>query len=183
MLSLPVAAQAEAGDPVARMRGYHDGVIAAMKTGGGLAARVSAFEPLVRDYYDMPTIAALVVGAGWRDMPANARASVVKALTRHSAVSLARNFGTFGGERFTVSPTAVERGASTLVTVTVSSAGSQDTLIYRLRRGADGAWRIIDVVSGGVSQLALQRADLASTLAKGGASGLVHRLAEIDAVK
>ena len=172
-LAIPAAATAEAGD-VGRMRAYHDGVVAAMKMSGGLAARAAAFEPLVRDYYDMPTIAALVVGPGWAQTGAADRAALAKALARHSAVSLARNFGSYGGERFAVADQVVDRGTSQLVTVRVGT----DTLVYRLRRG-----RIVDVVSGGVSNLALQRADFASTLAKGGAAALVAKLATLDAVK
>jgi phospholipid transport system substrate-binding protein len=70
-----------------------------------------------------------------------------------------------------------------LVTVTITSkGGGGDSLIYRLRESG-GAWRIIDAVSGGVSQLAIQRADLATTIASGGAAGLAKRLAQLDAVK
>ncbi len=43
-------------------------------------------------------------------------------------------------------------------------------------------WRIVDVISGGVSQLALQRADLASTAAAG-VPAIVKKLGQLDAVK
>jgi phospholipid transport system substrate-binding protein len=48
-------------------------------------------------------------------------------------------------------------------------------------RESGGAWRILDVVAEGVSQLAVQRADLASTVSGGGAAALTKRLAQVDA--
>lgn len=164
---------ARAGDAAARARSYNDAVLAVARTHLGLAARADAFGRVVRDWYDMPVIAQLVAGPAWSGWSAGERQSVIAALARHSAVSLARNFAG-GGARFAVDPRAVDRGTSQLVTV---HAGD-DTLIYRMRQG-----RIVDVTAGGVSQLALQRADLASTVAAGGAAGLVRRLAQLDAVR
>ena len=57
-----------------------------------------------------------------------------------------------------------------------------DTLFYRMRE-AGGTWKIVDVISGGVSNLALQRADLASTVQSGGVSALVKKLAQLDSAK
>jgi phospholipid transport system substrate-binding protein len=145
-----------------------------------LAARIDRFEPLVRAYYDMPAIAALVIGPVWAKTSAADRAAAIDALTHHSAVSLARNFASYGGERFVVDPTVVTRGASRIVRLTISSGKSRDVLLYRMSQG-EGGWRIVDVIAGGVSQLAVQRADLASTVSSGGAAGVARRLAQIDA--
>lgn len=178
-LASPVlAATGTAGERLAR---YDDGVIAIMKAGLPLAARADRFEGLVRGYYDMAGIAALVVGPGWAATPAADRAAAIAALTRHSAISLARNFTRYGGERFTIDPEAQTRGTSQIVKLTISSASSGDTLLYRMQPGTDGQWRIVDVISGGVSQLAVQRSDLAATVAGGGAAGLAKRLQQVDA--
>jgi phospholipid transport system substrate-binding protein len=173
-----IAAHAEAADPVSRIGAYDDAVIGVMKARLGLAARADRFEPIVRSYYDMPTIAALVVGPGWPSYSAADKSSVIAALTRHSAVSLARNFVSYSDERFVVDPAAIDRAGSKVVRVTIGGS----TLFYRMRN-AGGSWRIVDAISGGVSQLALQRADLASTVSSGGAPALVRKLAQLDAVK
>jgi phospholipid transport system substrate-binding protein len=181
LAAVPAAAFADA-DAVVRMRAYDDAVVGVMKAGGNLARRADAFEPIVRDFYDMTAVSALVVGPGWATLSASDRTAVTKALTRHSAVSLARNFTKYSGERFTVAPDVVGRGELQLVSVTIATGGSGDTIVYRMRN-AGGQWRIIDAVAHGVSQLALQRADLSSTIAAGGATGLVTKLAQLDAVK
>ena len=181
LMVAPAAAHAE-GDAAARIRSYDDAVIGVMKAGGTLPRRADAFEPIVREYYDMPAVAGLVVGPGWSAMSAADKASVTKALTRHSAVSLARNFDKYGGERFAVAPNIVNRGTTQLVSVTIASGSSSDTIVYRMRKSG-GEWKIIDAVAEGVSQLALQRADFATTISSGGAAGLVGKLAKLDAVR
>jgi phospholipid transport system substrate-binding protein len=130
----PVAVAAQASSAAARVGAYNAAIVSVMKSGGGLARRADAFEPIVREYYDMPAVSGLVFGPGWAKLSASDRATVTKALTRHSAVSLARNFTSYDGERFTVAPNVVTRGMTQLVTVTIASkGGSGDTLIYRLR--------------------------------------------------
>lgn len=177
----PFAAHAQAADPAARLAAYNDAVVAIMKARLAPAARVERFETAVRAAYDMPGIAALVVGAKWAATPPAERDAAIAALTRHSAVSLARNFVSYDGQRFVVDPAIVTRGASRVVKVTIQSKGRADVLLYRLRE-AGGEWRIVDVIAGGVSQLAVQRADLAGTVASGGVAGLTKQLARIDAL-
>lgn len=174
-------ALAAPGDAVDRIGRYDDGVIAIMKAGLATRARADRFEALVRSYYDMPTIAALVVGPAWATTSPADRQAAIAALTRHSAVSLAKNFKSYSGERFTVDPAAQVRGAAQVVKLTIASSGGSDILLYRMQRAGDGQWRIVDVMSSGVSALAVQRADLAGTVASGGAAGLAKRLAQVDA--
>ncbi len=171
---------AAATEPAARMAAYNDGVVAIMKAKLGDKARVDRFEVLVRDSYDMAGIAALVVGTKWPAATPTEKQTAIAALTRHSAVSLAHNFVRYGGERFVVDPAVVARGTSSVVKVTIFSTGRSDVLQYRMRQ-ADGEWRVLDVVAQGVSQLAVQRADLAATLASAGIAGLARKLGEIDA--
>lgn len=176
--AIPMAAHAQAADPAARLGAYNDSVVAIMKQKLGLAARLDRFETLVRDYYDMPVIAQLVIGPKWAASSPADRAAAISALTRHSALSLARNFASYDGEKFVVDPGVISRGANRIVRVTIVSRGSKDVLLYQLRDG-----KIVDVISGGVSQLAVQRSDAAAAVASGGAAGLARQLAKLDAVK
>lgn len=172
---------AASGDPADRLSRYDDGVIAIMKAKLPLAARVARFEPLVNAYYDMPAIAALVVGPSWASASAADRQAAAAALAHHSAVTLARNFDSYDGQRFTVDPMVQARGAAEIVKLTIQGRSSSNTLLYQMKRGSDGQWRIVDVIADGVSQLSVQRSDMASTVAKGGAAGLAKRLAQVDA--
>lgn len=180
LLLAAAPALAAGGDPAERLSRYDDGVVAIMKAGLPLGARVARFEPLVNAYYDMPAIAALVVGPGWAAASAADRQAATAALAHHSAVTLARNFDRYDGQRFTVDQQVQARGGGQVVKLTIQGRKT-NVLLYQMKRGADGQWRIVDVVADGVSQLAVQRSDLASTVADGGAAGLAKRLAQVDA--
>jgi phospholipid transport system substrate-binding protein len=180
LLAAPVALHAEAADPAATMAHYNDGVIAIMKAKLPIDGRVSRFEKLVSDHYDMAGIAQLVAGPKWATASPADRKAAIDALTHHSAVSLARNFVAYNGEKFTVDPNVASRGTSSIVKVTIAGKGSSALLQYRLRQTPAG-WRIIDVTSEGVSQLTLQRSELASTIASEGVGGMAKKLAARDA--
>lgn len=174
-ITAPALAQPDAAVS-ARAAAYDDALVAVMKQTLPMKPRVDRFRGIVSEYYDMPAIAALVAGPAWAGATAVDRAALIAALTRHSAISLAKNFGKYGGEKFLLDPAVQQRGDSAIVKVTIQSGGSRDILYYRMRAG-----RIIDVVSGGVSQLAVQRSDVAATAASGGVAAVVKRLDQVDA--
>jgi phospholipid transport system substrate-binding protein len=173
-------AYAQQMDPAARIGAYNDGIVAIMKAKIGFEGRRDRFEALVREHYDMPAIASLVVGPKWASSTTAERNDAIAALTRHSAVSLAKNFDSYDGEKFTVDPAVTDRGPSKIVKVRISAPGGGDTLLYVMRKGAAG-WKIVDVVAQGVSQLAVQRSDAAGAVASDGVGGLAKQLAKLDA--
>lgn len=181
--TLVVAAPSLAAEatPAARLASYNDAVVAIMKARQPLAARVTRFETLVKAYYDMPGLTALVVGPKWASASPEDKAAAIAALTRHSAVSLAKNFADYDGERFTTDPNALPRGNSSIVKVTIAGKSVSAVLQYRLRQ-VGGEWRIFDVIADGISQTALQRAELAGTIAADGIAGMTKKLAEKDKI-
>lgn len=176
VVAIAAPAHAQAVDPAARIAAYNDGIVAIMKAKLALGQRRDRFEALVREYYDMPVIAQLVVGPQWAGSGPADRASAVAALTRHSAVNLARNFVSYGGEKFVVDARTVDRGASRIVKARIGG----ETLLYVMRKGVAG-WKIVDVVAQGVSQVAVQRSDVAASVAAEGVGGLAKRLAKLEA--
>ncbi|AEI37292.1 MAG: ABC transporter substrate-binding protein [Zymomonas mobilis subsp. pomaceae] len=177
--AVPVIVHAQATDPAAaQIDAYHNAIIDIMKQGKslGISGRTSRFETIVRDYYDMQTMTSLVVGASWASANAGDREHAIEALEHHSAVMLASNFVSYGGEQFKTEQPVTSRGADKLVRATITS----DKLIYRMRLN-QGKWKIVDIISDGVSQLAVQRADFSSTVASGGIPALVHKLTSLDA--
>jgi phospholipid transport system substrate-binding protein len=177
---VPCVAQAAPADILARIAAYDDAVISIMKAKGGLSVRADRFEPVVREYYDIPATAAIVIGPKWATTSPEDRAATIKVLTRHSALTLARGFGTFDGQVFAVDPQIITRGTRQVAKVMITSPGKKDVVFYQLHESAAG-WKIVDVISDGVSQLALQRAEVASTISSGGTAALVARFNKLDA--
>jgi phospholipid transport system substrate-binding protein len=183
LAATPTIAAAQPADPAAsRIDAYNQAVIAVMKDGPklGMKGRTARFQTIIGTYYASPMMTQIVVGATWSTMSQADRDAAIAAMARHSAVSLASNFDRFGGEKFTVVPESKQRGVDRLVSSSIAPAGgSPTTLIYRMRQ-TGGQWKIIDVISSGVSQLTLQRSDLAQAVASGGAAGLARKLDSID---
>lgn len=182
VLAAPLSA-APAADAVGVVARFNAGLVEAMRRGKALGSggRYALLLPLVKATHDLPAMTRLVVGPRWAAMPAADRAALVAAFTRHSTTAYASNFVSFDGERFDVAPPAV-RGADVLVRSSIVARGGTTVLGYRLRQG-EGGWRIVDVLAEGVSQIAVQRAEFAATLAAGGAAALVAKLTAADDAK
>ena len=184
LAALPTIAAAQPSDPAAgRIEAYNQAAIAVMKDGPklGMKGRTARFQTIVGDFYSAAMMAQIVVGAKWAGLSQADRNAAIAAMAKHTAVSLASNFDSFSGEKFTVVPQSKERGVDRLVSASIGpQSGSPTQLIYRMRQSG-GQWKIIDVMSSGVSQLSLQRSELAQSIATGGVAGLVKKLGEIDA--
>ncbi|MDT7933313.1 MAG: ABC transporter substrate-binding protein [Sphingomonadaceae bacterium] len=179
-LAAPVTARAQVTDPAAqRVESYFAALMPVMKGGAklGIKGRADRYEPVVEQYYDAQGALRLIAGASYAQATAADRQAALTALNRLNAVRHAANFDSYSGEKFTVEPAVQTRGTDKLVRARITGSNGQGAaLVYRLRPGSDGQWRILDVVSEGVSQLNVQRAEFAAGLKNGGLSGLTKQL-------
>ncbi|CAN5294195.1 hypothetical protein BH09PSE2_BH09PSE2_24480 [soil metagenome] len=155
----PAAVYAQAVDPAAAtVDSFNDALIATMKTGGSVSARLRKVEPAVDRAFDLTVMTRTAVGPAWTGFSAADQASLVKAFGRFTAATYAKNFDSFSGESFTVDPKVETRGVDKIVkSALVPKSGSPTNFIYRLRGG-----KIVDVFyNGTVSQVAAQRSQFA----------------------
>ncbi len=173
-----------ASDPAAVVGDFNNALVAAMQSAKGtsLAARTTKLLPLVKATHDLPGMTRLVAGPAWATTSAADSAALVEAFSRHSALTYAINFASFDGEKFTTEPKVDMRGADALVHGAIVAKDGTTQLNYRLHQ-TDGGWRIIDVFADGVSQIAVQRAEFASTIKAGGVAGLAAKLDAGDEAK
>jgi len=179
MLALaPAAAVAQAADPAAvRVEAYGHAVAGAARAGASesVPARAERFLTVVRSYYDLTGALALIAGPAWASATPAERTAAIDAFARNGAIQHSENFHG-AGFALTVDAKTATRQADRLVRSHIGG----ETLIYRLRESG-AQWRILDVQARGVSQLAVQKADFAGTVAKGGVAGLTAKLNEINA--
>jgi phospholipid transport system substrate-binding protein len=177
------APAAPAADPAAaRVDAFDAALIQTMKGGASLGVRGRDREiaPAVDAAFDLATMTRFAVGPTWAQMTAAQRDALTAAFGRLTAASYAKNFDSYGGERFVIDPDVQTRGPDKIVQCKLIPAhGAPVALIYRMRQTPDGAWKIIDVYYDGISQLTTRRADFAQPLSMGGAAGL---LAHLDAL-
>jgi len=178
----PQGALAQAGDPAAAtVEALDAGLLAAMKTTGGQAARARVIAPVVERAFDIPLMARLSVGLPWTTFSTAEQAAVVGSFRAMIVAQYAANFDSYNGEKFALVGPVETRAGDKLVRTLLSGKGVNEALNYRLR-DAGGQWKIIDVYyRNSISQLATRRSDFAGVVSKGGAQGLVIHLNRLAA--
>ncbi len=171
-------ALADSDPAVAQVQGFYDTLVDSMKQGKqlGVQGRYNKLKPAVEQAYNLPLMTSLVVGPGWASISPSDQQALVAAFERMTIANYAKNFDSFGGEKFVVDPAAQVHGTDKVVMSKLVTGGQTIPFNYRMRQ-ADGSWKIIDVyLNGTISQLATKRSDYASTLSAGGAPALAKKL-------
>ena len=175
------AADASTPDPAAhQIEDFYAALIDTMKQGPelGLQGRYRQLTPVTRETFDLPGMAQISVGPSWQMLSEMDRNAVVDAFERLTIVNYAKNFTKYTGQKFTVDP-MVKMRANDKIVESKLIAGKTIPFNYRMRL-RDGKWKVVDVfLNGYVSQIALRRADFASTVASSGAAGLVKKINDI----
>jgi phospholipid transport system substrate-binding protein len=122
----------------------------------------SKLREAIRTQFHVSVMSAFIAGPTWSTASELEKALVGTALSGYLAARFAHEFDSYEGERFRIDPQVQARGVDKMIrTQVVPLNGEPIHLDYRLR-AYDGQWRIIDVYYDGISQLATQRADVAT---------------------
>jgi phospholipid transport system substrate-binding protein len=170
---------AAASDPATiQVQTLTDALLKSMKAGAGesMTDRYRGLEPVIEQVFAMPLITRLSVGPEWANFSPDQQKTLIAAYTRFTAANYAHNFHDFDGQKFEIDANVASRGDDKVVHTRVIPAHDVPvSLLYRMHE-VDGSWRVVDVISDGVSQLALRRADFAVAIAAGGAPALIAHL-------
>lgn len=116
----------------------------------------------IHSQFNVGVMSAFIAGPAWSSASPAERTQVGTALTRYLVARFAHEFDSYDGEQFQIDSAVQSRGPDKMIQTVVTPRNSAPIhLDYRLR-AYDGQWRIIDVYYDGVSQLATQRADVAT---------------------
>jgi phospholipid transport system substrate-binding protein len=138
--------------------------------------RYRNLEPVIEQVFALPLVTRLSVGPEWASFSPDQQAQLIAAFTRFTVANYAHDFRDFDGEKFEIDDNVSNRGADKIVRTRVIPAHDTPvSLLYRMRE-VDGTWKIVDVISDGVSELALRRSDFAAAIAAGGAPTLIAYL-------
>jgi phospholipid transport system substrate-binding protein len=150
-----------------------------MKAGDSLAldARKQRLSPVVGKTFDLPLMAAKVLGRHWRTLPPADQTRWIEAFSALTVKTYAEQFDENTGLVFEVGVVQPAPGGTALVRTKLRRANDAPVAIdYRLRPVA-GGWRIIDIfLNGTVSELALRRSEYTSVLERDGFPKLVTTL-------
>jgi phospholipid transport system substrate-binding protein len=168
---------AESDPAVAQVQTLTDSLLKSMHGGAALpmAERYRNLEPVIEQTFALPLVTRLSVGPDWTSFSPDQQKTTIEAFTRFTVANYAHNFRDFDGQKFEIDD-VVSRGQDKIVRTRVIPAhDSPVSLLYRMHE-VEGTWKIIDVVSDGVSQLTLHRGDFAAAVASGGPPALIAHL-------
>lgn len=179
VLGLAPSLRADETPARAVVQSLHDALLDVMQAADALGfhGRRDYLEPVMGEVFDMPVIARASAGSHWRKADPADKLRLVAIIARLSVSTYAARFDGFSGERFRiVADDPAPRGTRLVGSEIVKADGDIVRLDYLVRESSTG-WRIVDVYLDGVySELALRRADYASTLKSGGFNGLIAEL-------
>ena len=171
--------QAAASDPAAaQVQVLNDALLRSMRAGSSesMTERYRSLEPTIQQVFALPLVTRLAVGPDWSGFPPDVQKAVITAFTRFTIANYAHNFRDYDGQKFTIDDDVSTRGEEKIVRTHILPAHDVPvSLLYRMHE-VDGAWKVIDVYSNGVSELAVRRTDFAAALAAGGAPVLIAHL-------
>jgi len=178
-VALVDSARAASSDPaVTPVQTLSDALLKSMKAGTtiSMTERHKQLEPVIEQVFAMPLVTRLAVGPEWANFSPDQQKDLIAAYTRFTVANYAHNFHSFDGQKFEIDDNVLSRSEDKVVRTRVIPAHDVPvSLLYRMRE-VDGTWKVIDVISDGVSQLALRRSDFAGAIAAGGAPALIAHL-------
>lgn len=178
-MSVAAAAYAAASDPAAiQVQTLTVSLLKSMRAGPALSMteRFRDLEPVIERVFALPLVTRLSVGPDWAGFTPDQQQALIAAFTRYTVANYVHNFHDFDGQKFEVDDNVLSRGADKIVrTQIIPAHDTPVSMLYRMRE-VDGTWKVIDVISNGVSALVLHRSDFDAAIAAGGAPELIAYL-------
>ena len=181
LLLVPFAAHADTPAAAAPITALDNALNATMKASAtqSFAMRYAALAPVVDKTFDLVTVLHTVIGLRWSMLPADQQATLLTAFRANTIATYVSQFSSDDGTHFVMLPDQRMVGTDVVVeTQIVPTSGDPTRLDYLMRQEADG-WHAVDVLlTGTISQAAVQRSDFRSLLGPNDATRLIASLKE-----
>jgi phospholipid transport system substrate-binding protein len=179
LVAAPAGRAAET--PAATIERLNAALLATMKDAAALGyrGRYEQLAPVLRETFDFPAMARIVVGSHWSSISTAQQQAFTEAFTDYSIGVFADRFDGYEGETFEVlGEQPARRGAVLVQNRIVKSDGEPVAINYLTRPENDGAnWRVIDTILGGMaSELASRRSEYGGIIEKLGIGALIEAL-------
>ncbi len=139
--------------------------------------RFEVFKPAVIKSHDLTKITRIVVSKEWKTLTIEQKKELIRKFSTLSIASYAHYFNGFSGQSFKVeSAKQLSPGQIYVHTFLVLPDDKDVSMDYLLKKTGDN-WRIINIITNGVSDLALKRSEYVAVIQKSGFDAL---LAEIS---
>lgn len=171
-----IALPARADEGQALIGSLGDQVITVLKQDSGASERRAELETILHGYFDMPEIARLVLGRHWRRADEAQRERYIELFTQYVVAIYSGQFGTYGGQEFSVLQSRPVDEAETMVTAEIRGNDGVPIVLHFRLHTTDHGPKIVDVSVEGVSMLITMREEFSSVVTREGIDGLLRRL-------
>lgn len=137
--------------------------------------RHKALRDLIRNGFDLEVTSQFVLGKFWNRATAEQRAEFRNLFAEYLVNSYVRHLGSFRAETLTVVASHPVGANDVLVETSVEGLDGPASPVWRVR-GAEGAFKIIDVSLDGVSLALTQRREFGAVVNRQGLEGLLKLL-------
>ena len=163
--------------PEATVASLHRGLIAAAQSSpGSVDARYRALESLIEQTHDLAYIAEFALRKQWPALSDADKKRFIAAFEKLSVMTYASRFKNVSANTFkSGGPATIESGRAHVLT-SIARQGQPDVSLDYMLEQKNGAWRIINIIADGVSDLALKRAEYQRILASGSLDDLIKEL-------
>jgi phospholipid transport system substrate-binding protein len=177
------SAHAAVSDPAAiQVQTLTASLLKSMRAGPAVSMteRYRDLEPVIEQVFALPLMTHLAVGPQWANLSPEQQQALIAAFRRYTTAHWAYNFREFDGQKFEIDDNVLSRGEEKIVRAQlIPPHDTPTTLLYRMRE-VNGTWKIVDVISDGISELTLRRSDFAAALASGGPPALTAHLNKVS---
>lgn len=129
---------------------------------------------------DFVTISKLVMAKNWKSLKENQQGEFIGLFRKYLVATYGDAIENYSGETVAILSGRKEaRDDYTVKTKIARGGGQADLLVdYRLRKGEDGEWKIIDVIAEGISMVSNLRSQFQEVITRDGTDGLLAQLRE-----
>jgi phospholipid transport system substrate-binding protein len=132
---------------------------------------------LFEDSVDTKWIAKFVLGSYGRQITPEQSNEYSELYHKFLLQSYVPKFKSYTNQKIVVLSTSKEDANNFLVQTEIKAEGEPTVNVdYKVRKGADGKFKIIDIVAEDVSMITTQRSEFGSILSRNGVDGLIERL-------
>ncbi len=175
---IPFSRAASQEEPREAIEYFHGVLIDVMKNAKelGYQGRFDKLAPAIDRTFNIPVMARWAVGRHWNDMSEDQRARLVRAFRDFTVANYANRFDGYNGERFVTVDEKTTKRKDVLVRTEIVKRSGKKIKIFYLMRNDGKHWRVIDVFTKGVSQVATRRSEYTSVLRKASADSLIDAI-------
>jgi len=178
-LSQLVAAEVDETEVASQVvQGFQAELLNVMQQGDKLsfAQRFDELKSVVIKTHDLAKITRIIVSKEWKNLTTEQKQKLIQKFSTLSIASYAHYFKSFSGESFNIeSVKQLSPGQIYVHTFLVLPDDKDVSMDYLLKKTGDN-WRIINIITNGVSDLALKRSEYVAVIQKSGFDILITEI-------